>query len=69
MAEKLSNFWSFLDGKKTWIGAIVASAPQLIEVVSKIITDGGGNATTFAKVAGLVVFILGAAHKLQKEMK
>jgi hypothetical protein len=66
MAEKLGSFWNFLEGKKTWIGAIVASAPQLVELVSKIITDGGGDATTFAKVAGLFVFILGAAHKLQK---
>ena len=64
--EGAKAMWKFLSGKKTWLGALVIGGPELVEAVTKILTDGGAAPSTFARIAGLVLVVVGVLHKLAK---
>ncbi len=60
----LTKFWDFMNGKKTAVGAaitivayIVGGLPLLAAFVPEV---------TLAKIVGVGVFVVGAAHKLYK---
>ncbi len=58
-----------LDGKKTWLGLILAAAPQLVDLVATVLQNGEVDPSKFVAIAGTVLVIVGAGHKLYKDVK
>jgi hypothetical protein len=64
--EAGKDMWKFLDGKKTWIGIIVAHAPIVVHEIALAMADGGVDTAGFVKIAGYVLMAVGLIHKLVK---
>lgn len=62
--------WKILDGKKTWLGILLAAWPGIIEAISKAVAVNGADLDTAKLITWLgssgVLLIVGVAHKLIK---
>lgn len=65
--QEVKDMFSFLDGKKTLIGVVIAQIPMLIDAVTQILSATGGDMSAWTKVSGLVLSIIGLAHKFLKD--
>ena len=65
--QEVKNMLSFLDGKKTLIGVILAQLPMVIDAITQILSATGGDISSWTKVSGLVLSIIGLAHKFLKD--
>lgn len=64
--EGVQSMLKFLDGKKTWIGIVLAHMPLIVDEVAKGLAEGGLSPSHFVKIAGYALMVLGVAHKLMK---
>jgi len=60
------RIWSFLNGKKTAIGAALIAAPILITQGSALATSFGVDGTKAAQYAGAAIAAVGLGHRLYK---
>ncbi len=64
--EELQNMWKFLDGKKTFIGALLVGIPVIWAGVEPILVEGGMSPEKVAAVSGILIGGIGIAHKVLK---
>lgn len=57
---------SMLNGKKTWLGLVIAFLPSLVTDVVAVIAAPGDTLEKAVGIAGKVLVVVGAAHKLVK---
>lgn len=62
----LSKFWNLISGWKTVIGVIITILAFLSDNAIEFTSAFGMDAVLAAKVAGILVTIVGVAHKLYK---
>lgn len=58
--------WRFLDGKKTKIGVVLMAIPVLWQGLQPILEVGGVSPEKAAAIGGIIVVVLGIAHKVLK---
>jgi len=66
--DKLTQFWDFMNGKKTWMGALVSLVSYLVAgvpLVAALCTTAVCVATV-GKVGGAGLFVVGVLHKAYK---
>ena len=64
--EELQAMWKFLDGKKTFLGALLVGIPVIWAGVEPILAESGMSPEKIAAVSGILVGGLGIAHKVLK---
>ncbi len=64
------RFVKFMDGKKTVTGAALIALPIVVPAVANAYLQAGGDPVLAAKIAaysgGVVLFVVGVAHKVVK---
>jgi len=66
MLKFLLGLWNWFNGKKTLIASILVGIPIIWEVIATILTAGGVPDHTVAYWGGIILLIVGWAHKLLK---
>lgn len=64
--DSMKKAWSWFNGKKTLLGAVLVGTPVLWEEVSKILAAGGADGAQLAAISGGLLAGLGIVHKLLK---
>lgn len=64
--ENLMKVWSWLDGKKTFIGAVLVGVPIIWEALQPILAAGGASPEKVAAIGGVIIGAIGIAHKVLK---
>ena len=65
--QEVKDMLSFLDGKKTLLGVVLAQLPMVIDAVTQILSATGGDMSAWTKVTGAVLSVLGLLHKFIKD--
>lgn len=58
-----------LNGNKTWVGLIVLFLPGLVSDVSQVLSTPDDTFTKLVAIAGKLLIVIGAAHKVIKQAK
>ena len=66
MLKWVTAIWEWLNGKKTLIASILVGIPMIWEIVAQILSAGGVPEHTVAYWGGIILLIVGWAHKLLK---
>jgi hypothetical protein len=66
MVKLLSLVWTFFNGKKTLIASILVGVPMIWDALSQILIAGGMPQHSVEYFGGLLLLIVGWAHKALK---
>ena len=64
----LKKVWAWLDGRKTFIAALIAAVPVILDTVRQVIEAGSFSVESWDKIAAAVLFGLGVLHKIIKAL-
>lgn len=64
----VKKIWAWLDGRKTFLAALIAAVPVILDTIRQVIEAGGFSTVGYEKAVVAILFVVGILHKIIKAL-